>query len=120
MSDEHTEATPEKARRGRGNLEADVKAICDKFVTGEIVLEPGDSLTPHRIAKKIVEVMEPDSNVPSTGAVSAVLKRFEKYGFITCQASPYAFSDYTDRGRTEGLRALREEWKAAKKTKDAE
>lgn len=119
MSDEYTETAPEKTRRGRGNLEADVKAICDKFVTGEIALEANEYLTPHRIAKKIVEVMEPDSNAPSTGAVSAVLKRFEKYGFIACHSRPYAFADYTDRGRTDGLRALREEWKAARKAQDA-
>lgn len=114
------EPTEAKATRApRTDLEPDVKAITDAFVTEEITVE-GD-LTPHKVAKLVGErraAAGGDGKAPSSGAVSAVFERWEKYNFAVIQAKPYAFLDYTDEGRTHGLSAMkakhREALKAAK------
>jgi len=104
----------QKERRTRGGLEADVKVITDRFVTEDIVLPEGQSLTPHRIGKAIKDFNGLDQ-APSTGAVAAVLARWEKIGFAEIDDKPLAFIDYTEAGRQKGLSALKAEVSAAKK-----
>lgn len=105
------------SRRGRGDLEHDVKLLCDAFVTGSLTLGDGEHLTPHRIAKEIKNRDGLDET-PSTGAVASVLDRWVKYGFAVLNDKPKAFVGYTDAGRTDGLSALKknyaEKQKAAK------
>lgn len=109
------EEAPDKNRRGRGDLEHDVKLTCDKFVTGTLVLPEGQTLTPHRIAKHIKESDSLDE-APSTGAVAAVLDRWANdYNFAVVNDKPKAFVDYTDAGRAEGLTALKQKAHDAKK-----
>jgi hypothetical protein len=98
-----TEAKAE--RRPRGWLAQDVKQVLDKCITGELSLEEGKALTPHRVAR-LVQVMDGLDKAPSTGAVAAVFKRWEEYGFATFSEKPYAFIDYTDQGRSVGLKGL--------------
>lgn len=93
-------------RRGRGELEADVKVICDQFVTGAIALGEGEFLTAHKIANRVKELRALE-DPPSSGAVTAVLERWAEVGYATLNEKPKAFSDYTDAGRTEGLTALK-------------
>lgn len=93
-------------RRERGALEADVKSITDDFVTGAFKTEDDNPLTPHRIAKAIAERDGLDKP-PSTGAVAAVLDRWDNYGFADIGEGPVRFVDYTEAGRTEGLTALK-------------
>lgn len=113
------EAPAEKARRPRGTLESDVKVITDQFVTGQLALDEGTALTPHRIGKAIKENDNLDS-APSTGAISNVLARWGEIGFAVINDTPKAFVDYTQAGRDNGLSALTEQSKAARKQAKAE
>lgn len=100
------ETTGKADRRPRGWLESDVKAITDRYVTGEFTVKDDKPLTPHRLADAVKTEGELGS-APSTGAVSAVLHRWVKLGFITVSEKPFAFLDYTEEGRTEGLASLK-------------
>jgi hypothetical protein len=110
--------TPKAERRPRGWLASDVKQVCDKFITGEIVLPEGKMLTPHRVAS-LVKELDNLEKAPSAGAVSAVFNRWEEYGFVRMNAKPYAFADYTDEGRNVGLNGLIEARQAQRKTERA-
>lgn len=113
------EDKPKRERAARTDLEPEVKAVTDDFVTGKITLAEGESLTPHRIAKE-VQQRRGAEKAPSTGAVSAVLDRWEGIGFATLSPKPKAFGDYTDAGREKGLSALKAEASAARKAAKAE
>lgn len=118
-ADAEGESAPEKSRRPRGWLETDVKSITDKFVTGEITLTPKEGetevfLTPHRVAK-LVKEMDGLDEAPSTGAVAAVFNRWVECGFIETHSKPFAFKDYTEAGREQGLTALKDARKAKAK-----
>lgn len=104
-----------KTKAPRTDLEPDVKAITDAFVTGEVKLEEGQVLTPHRISALVHERRGGEGKAPSAGAVSAVLERWEKYGFATLGTKPAAFVDYTDAGREKGLTAMKAEHRQALK-----
>jgi hypothetical protein len=96
-----------KNRRGRGQLESDVKRLCDAYVSGDLKLPEGrEHLTPHVIARAIQQT-ESLVSAPSTGAVAAVLDRWEVIGFAVVSDKPKAFVDYTVAGRSEGLTALK-------------
>ena len=109
---------PTKDRRPRGWLEVDVKKVTDQFVTGEIKVENGQFLTPHRISR-LVQSLDSLPEPPSTGAVSAVLNRWVKLGFAQTNDKPYAFVDYTQAGREHGLTALKAQRSAALKQERA-
>ena len=67
-----------KARRGKGELEAQVRAITDAFVRGVLYEHPGDQpLTPHMISTYIKNRFGLDK-APSAGAISANLNRWEE------------------------------------------
>lgn len=102
-------------RRPRGWLETDVKHITDDFVMGNIKLEDGEFLTPHRVSK-LVQKFDCLDEAPSTGAVAAVFQRWIDVGFMVANDKPFAFLDYTEEGRAQGLTAM----KAARRTEKAE
>lgn len=102
-------------RRPRGWLETDVKHITDDFVTGNIKLEDGEFLTPHRVSK-LVQKFDCLDEAPSTGAVAAVFERWIELGFMVANEKPFAFLDYTEEGRAQGLTAM----KAARRSAKAE
>lgn len=112
--DPQVEAAEKAERRPRGWLAQDVKLVCDKIITGEITLAEGQEATPHRVAR-LVKEMDGLDKAPSTGAVAAVFKRWEEYGFASFKQGPYAFADYTDEGRNVGLQGMIEARSAARK-----
>lgn len=106
-------------RRGRGALEASVLAITDAYEDDKIDLPEGKTLTPHTIAN-LVQEAEGLENAPSTGAVNAVLKRWdENYGFALTHAKPYAFKAYSARGKKQGLESLKEKHREKMKAERA-
>lgn len=107
---------PAKERKQRGDLEAQVKEVTDAYVTGTLVLGEGEFLTPHRIGKEIAGKY---GDKPSTGAVQSAVKRWADCGFAQVNEKPYAFTDYTEEGRTEGLTALKTRAAEARKAAKA-
>lgn len=105
--------TPTKTR-ARGELESEVKAITDKFLSGKIKLPEDKVLTPHYIALAIEKAFGYDEP-PSTGAVAAVLNRWNQYGYARFGDTPFHFTGLTERGESEGLASLRESFKEARK-----
>lgn len=103
----------------KGHLQKDVKKITDKFTEGTLVIPDGKPLTPHRIAK-LVQDMNKASEPPSTGAVTAVLKRWEESGFATMNPKPFSFKKYTPKGIKLGISGIMEERSAARKKATAE
>lgn len=102
------EPPAKKDRRPRGWLEQDVKQITDKFITGEVKLEEGQYLTPHRVARMVKELDGLDE-APSSGACAAVFHRWVDLGFAVMNDKPFSFKDYTQEGRDQGLTALKEQ-----------
>lgn len=97
-----------KNTRERGALEESVMAITDEFEEGKIDLPEGKTLTPHTIANLIKE-KEGLEKAPSTGAVNAVLQRWDQnYGFALTHEKPYAFKRYSAKGKKQGLEALKQ------------
>lgn len=91
------------SRRPRGWLNTDVKRITDHFVTGRLVItDESKNLTPYRIVQafKDIEMIE---NPPSVGAVTEVLRRWERWEFAEIGKDPLRFVDYTDKGRNLGI-----------------
>jgi hypothetical protein len=118
------EDAPAKERRPRGWLAASVKAVCDRYITGALTLPEGKSLTPHLVARE-VQKDEGMDKPPSVGAVSAVFKRWDEYEFAQFSQKPFAFTDYTEKGREKGLqgiiadrRTVRKEERASRKAED--
>jgi len=107
-----------KVRAPRTDLEPDVKAVTDSFITGALVVEDGKPLTPHRIAAEVGKARA--GNPPSVGAVSAVLVRWAKYGFAEVSDKPKAFVAYTAAGTEKGLSAMKEAHRAELKAAKAE
>lgn len=98
-------------RRPRGWLADDVKAVCDLYVTGELQIAENKTLTPHRAASAVMKI-DGLSKAPSTGAVQAVFKRWEKIGFAIFARDPFAFIDYSEEGKLLGLRGVQDRRKA--------
>ncbi len=92
--------------RARGQLEDDVKIVCDRFDTGAGPI----SLPLSFIATQI----HPDAP-PSVGAIREVMLRWMKYGFATIGVEPLAFTGYTQEGRESGVEVMRYKWEQAKR-----
>lgn len=107
-NDDEPEEESETERRPRGWLETDVKTFTDKFANGEITLEEGQFLTPHRLSR-LVKEHEALDKAPSTGAVAAVLKRWVDLGFIEVNPKPFSFKAYTEVAKEKGLKAMKQE-----------
>lgn len=107
-TDKTDKRTDASARRSRGGLEALVKDITDAYEKDESSanLPEGKTLTPHRIAQMIGEMKGEDT--PSSGAVAAILKRWEEYGYALTHDKPYAFRRTSAAGQKQGLDALKE------------
>lgn len=103
-------SVPEE-RRSRGWLEALVEKLLKNIKSGALVVDDA-LLTPHFVSKKLTEV-EGLPKAPSTGAVSAVFDRWVKIAAATMQEHPYAFIDFTDDAKVNGIAALKAAGKAA-------
>lgn len=84
--------------RARGQLEDDVKKVCDRFDMGS-----GPIALPLSF---IANQIHPDAP-PSVGAIREVLLRWALCGFATMGSKPLAFTGYTDEGRKEGLDVMK-------------
>ena len=107
-------ATKSSSQRKRGELETEVKGVTDKFLAGKIKMPEDKQLTPHYIALAIEQMYGYDEP-PSTGAVSAVLKRWSQYNYAEFGEEPFHFIGLTAEGQTEGLDNLRTSFKEARK-----
>jgi hypothetical protein len=114
------------ARLERGALETETRQICDAFVTGDLKLEDGKVLTPHRISLEILKRRaanlaegEEASRAPSPGAITENLQRWKLIGFADIGEKPTRFLDYTEDGKTKGLAALKAEFSEQLKDKKA-
>lgn len=101
------EEPEDPVRRGRGFLATDVYIVCRDFVAGEFTLEEGKFMSPYIIARILKEKDDLDK-APSSGAVAAVLHRWEDWGFAVCRQEPFAFTDFTTEGRELGLQKFLE------------
>lgn len=103
--------TPAKTRRARGQLEGDVMSILGQL-NDEVIDFGGKPVTGYRIAQAIEKMTS--EKAPSFGAVDAVLKRWEKIGFIVTAPKPFAFVCFTEEAETVGLAGLRARYHASK------
>lgn len=108
---------PRASRRDRGALEASVKQVCDSWLMGTFELQEGQYLTPYRIGRRIKDV---EGRSVSTGAVSAVIERWIKWGVAeepmasdpaTGNKIPRHFAGYTQQAAERGIDALRREYR---------
>jgi hypothetical protein len=88
-----------KNLRKAGQLEREVKEVCDKYTIGLMV--EVTELTVTEIARAINV-----DNPPSTGAITNVLKRWSEVGFAVHQTGPHRFGGYTPEGIEQGIAAL--------------
>lgn len=100
-------------RAKASNLEGDLRAVLDDYVSGVLKLADGSLPTPHTLAAEIAK-RRGDGGKVSSGAVSAALIRWQEIGFATLTMKPMAFVDYTDAARSQGLSALKTTHRANK------
>jgi len=86
-------------RRQRGQLEAEVLLVCNRFMDGQL---PPQVMTPTVIASEIDK-----DDPPSIGAVNAILYRWRDLGFARIHSKPLAFLGYTPEGLKEGLEYMK-------------
>ena len=91
--------------RAKGELEAQVKKVCDSYVTGKIAEDI--PLTPTRIANIIRDSSKGEVAPISVGAITARLKQWEKIGFAKLSKKPVAFVTYKETA-SEGLDVLKD------------
>lgn len=110
-------AEEKAARRSRGDLEKLVKMACDQFVTGSYVpsATKSDRMTPTEIIRWIMANTTVEGKKPSGGAVTEILKRWQKIGYAELATGPVGFARYTEAAYSEGLTALRKAWREAQK-----
>lgn len=95
-------ATKKKAVGERGALERSVSKVVEQYENGKVDLPEGKTLTPHLIAKQIADNGD-RPEAPSTGAVAAVIQRWEKYGYALTHDKPFAFKRVSAQGQKIGL-----------------
>lgn len=96
--------------RAKGQLESQVKEVCDKWDHGN-----GPVNLPLSFIALSIDTNEP----PSVGAIREVMLRWEKYGFATMGTKPLAFTGYTATGRERGLDVLKYEFDRDRRIKKA-
>lgn len=90
----------EPTTRGRapGQLEEEVREVCNKSMMGLF----DEQLTP----KFIAQVIDPEAP-PSVGAIGAIFDRWKRIGFAQIETKPVRFVSYTAQGLTLGLNQLK-------------
>lgn len=94
-------APTETGRAARGQLEQQVKEVCDAWVESG----SGDPCTPQFISTSIAEKYK--IKPPSTGAIGAVFKRWTDLGFALVGSKPIRFAAYTPDGVKLGLDGMK-------------
>lgn len=103
-------------RAARGELEAWVREATDTW-TVESKLDPNwqEVCTPEWIAKEVSK--KHGVNLPSTGAITAVLVRWTELDFCSTEKKPTRFTGYTESGLEFGLEQLKARAKLKKRGK---
>lgn len=84
--------------RARGQLEDEVRRVCNLYMAGKI-----EGLLTTKVIAWHIDQDKP----PSQGAIGAVLLRWEKIGFADVRLGPMRFAGYTIEGLKEGLESLK-------------
>lgn len=103
--------TPSGTRR-RGQLEEEVQRICVGYLKGEYSSDEDGYMT----TKHIATLIDADSP-PSSGAIHAVLLRWEKIGYAVLNRKPLEFSLVTPDGMKMGLQAMKSKSRASRKSR---
>lgn len=85
--------------RRSGQLEYEVKAVCDLWTIG---LMPD---VPILTCSEIARAINP-AKPPSTGAITNVLARWDEIGFAVHERQPHRFGGYTPEGIQRGVTAM--------------
>ena len=93
-------ATP-TGRAARGELESQVNEICLEWVLEKYPWPCTPAFVSDKIAKKY------GISAPSTGAIDAVYKRWEKMGYAVIGKKPTRFSEFTPDGINLGLDGMK-------------
>lgn len=98
--------TFEPTQRGRaaGQLEDEIRDICNRFLQGEFPDE--EACTPKFIAYQLAKETDADKT-PSIGAIGAAFDRWSAVGFALINKGPVRFVSFTVEGMTLGLEALK-------------
>lgn len=102
-------------RRARGQLEEDVREVCDDYAHD---VYDWEYCTPKNVAERIAKkyAIEP----PSTGAINAVWDRWEKLGFAKQDKKPSRFVSFEVDGSSATLEMLKSRVKREKRTTQRE
>lgn len=95
----------DNGRRMRGALELQVLDICQKYDSGELLVDDG-LLTTLAVSEAVAK--EYGCTPPSQGAVHYVWTGWEEIDFAWFGKKPYRFMTFTDVGKTIGLEQLKE------------
>lgn len=112
--------------RTKADLKTEVRVVLDAYVTGTLkdVDDQGNevpfnkTLTVQRIAKAVQRNRGAGAAAPSSGAVNALLLRWQRYDLVVLSEGPTSFVGYTKTAETDGFKATqaayREQQKAAR------
>lgn len=101
---------PTKRGRAAGQLEDEIRGICNRFLSGEF---PDQEIcTPKFIAYQIAEETDAEKT-PSVGAIGAAFDRWEMIGFAIIKRSPVRFVSFTVDGFKHGLEEMKDRYKKA-------
>lgn len=103
------ESAGKTGTRRSGQLEYEVKKICDKWALG---------LMPHVLTltcSEIAKAINP-SKPPSTGAITNVLLRWHEIGFAFHRSGPHRFEGYTPEGIKYGPMVLQDKFMRGRRT----
>lgn len=107
----------------KADLKSEVRVVLDAYTTGDLKDVDGEGnevpftkpLTVQRIAKAVQRNRGEGADAPSSGAVNALLLRWQRYGLVNLSEGPTAFEGYTDTARTEGFKATQIAYREAQK-----
>jgi hypothetical protein len=91
----------ETGRAARGQLEQQVKEMCDQWIESR----SDEYCTPPFVSTRIAE--QYNIKPPSTGAIGAVFKRWQDLGFALIGQKPVRFAAYTPDGLKLGLDGMK-------------
>lgn len=89
-------------RLPRGYLSLDTDLVCQQFSKGEITLEEGKYMTPYTVGTILVDETDGARKRPSSGAIAGVFSRWEDAGYAEFRREPFAFLDFTAKGKEAG------------------
>lgn len=101
-------------RNARGELESYVREVCDAWLVDKDYYK-GVPCVPKLISSEIAS--NHGINPPSTGAIDAVLKRWQAVGFAELATKPARFVKYTEAGLKYGLEELKARKKRSEKSR---